>query len=117
MTTPGGISAGPGMGMGMTMGVGSGLPGVGVGVGVPGGGSLGGAFTAAGMSGPVSLPGGVQLPNAGTGGAPSSNMSITFLVGLSIATGLAGLACAMLGRQRELENDGVSCVTVPVRWT
>ncbi len=81
--------------------------------GLPGGGAFG---VGVGVGGGVGLPAGVQLPNAGTGGAASPSTSISFLIILSVLSAVVGVVAAMFGHQREHENDGISVVSVPVFW-
>jgi hypothetical protein len=50
---------------------------------------------------------GMNLPNTGTGhGAP--NTSITFMLVAGAISALAGAAMFLMGRRRELEDDGLS---------
>ncbi len=59
----------------------------------------------------------ITLPNAGVGG-PIQNNSMNFLMLMGLVSAATGLVCAVLGwdKKREIEDDGVSAVSVPVHW-
>jgi hypothetical protein len=51
---------------------------------------------------------GMGLPNTGTGGHGAPNTSITFMLVAGAISALAGAAMFLMGRRRELEDDGLS---------
>jgi hypothetical protein len=59
----------------------------------------------------------ITLPNAGVAG-PVHNNSMKFLMLLGLVSAVTGLVSAALGRdkKREIENDGVSAVSIPIHW-
>jgi len=50
---------------------------------------------------------GVSLPNTGTGGHGAPSASISFLLVAGAISALAGAFMFVLGRRRELEDDGL----------
>jgi len=66
-----------------------------------------GVSAAGAVASAAGAPAAVQLPNTGTGhGAP--NTSITFMLVAGAISALAGAAMFLMGRRRELEDDGLS---------
>ncbi len=70
----------------------------------PAGAGIAGVAGAGGATGIA----GVQLPNAGTGGAATPSTSIIFLAVAGLVASASALVLALLGRQRDVEDDGIS---------
>jgi hypothetical protein len=49
-----------------------------------------------------------QLPHTGAGGAATPSVSIVFLLAMGMIAGIAGLVLALSGREREIEDDGIT---------
>lgn len=72
--------------------------------------AVAGVAAAAGV--PVAIDPGiasaVALPNTGSGGHGAPSTSITFMVVAGAISALAGAFMFLMGRRRELEDDGLS---------
>jgi Zn-dependent protease with chaperone function len=64
--------------------------------------------TAGAVASAAGAPAAIQLPNTGTGGHGAPSTSITFMLVAGAISALAGAAMFLMGRRRELEDDGLS---------
>lgn len=68
--------------------------------------AVGGVAAAAGV--PAATGAGVSLPNTGSGGHGAPSTSISFMLVAGAISALAGVFMFLMGRRRELEDDGLS---------
>jgi hypothetical protein len=65
------------------------------------------AAAANGVAAAAGAPAAIHLPSAGSGGHAAPSTSISFMLVAGMLSALAGAFLFVMGRRRELENDGL----------